>query len=155
MALLRLELEIDSDVYPELYARLASLHSLHARHEKLRQLAAVGLVWELVRLHGPALLELDGALAAGAQPAHEPPPLLVPPNLPVLMDAVDEDIPLPPQDVPSVTMATVAALRGDIEQPQVVDGGTEEEAPQPLPASRSGRSSRLKRMKARGLFHTG
>lgn len=150
MALLRLNLEIDSDVYPELYARLASLHGLAARHEKLKQLAATGLVWELLRLHGPALLELEDTAA----PPPAEPPLLVP-NLPVLLDVVDEDTPLPPHDVPSVTMATVAALRGDVDQPEVMDGGTEEPAPQPLPAARSNRSSRLKRMKDRGLFHNG
>jgi hypothetical protein len=167
MARLRFDLEIDSDVHPELYARLASLHSLSARHEKLKQLAATGLVWELLRLHGPALLELpeeaQAAIEAPPPPPEPPelelsldiPPLVVPSNLPVLMDAVDEDIPLPPQDVPSVTMATVVALRGDLEQPQVVDAGSEGAAPQPLPASRAGRSSRLKRMKDRGLFHNG
>jgi hypothetical protein len=162
MALLRLDLEIDSDVHPELYARLASLHSLAARHEKLKQLAATGLVWELLRLHGPALMALDtepaearpAAPVTPVAPAATEPPLLVP-NLPVLLDVVDEDTPLPPHDVPSVTMATVAALRGDVEQPEVVDGGTEEAAPQPLPAARSSRSSRLKRMKDRGLFHNG
>jgi hypothetical protein len=151
MALMRLELEIDSDVYPELYARLASLHSLAARQEKLRQLAATGLVWELVRLHGPAMLELDAALAPSLVLA-DAPPLDVPANLPVLLDVVGEDAALPPHDVPSVTMATVAALRGDVDQPEVVDGGAEDAAPQPLPASRSGRSSRLKRMRDRGLF---
>ena len=157
MALLRLELEIDSDVYPELYARLASLHSVTARQEKLRQLAATGLLWELARLHGPALMELEAAASPAQAPflaPAEPPPLVVPANIPVLLDVVGEDAALPPHDVPSVTMATVVALRGDVEQPQVVDAGAEEEAPQPLPA-RGGRSSRLKRMKDRGLFHNG
>ena len=173
MALLKLHLEIDSDVHPELYARLASLASLPARHEKLKQLAATGLVWELLRLHGPALMEI-GVEPAGepARPPAEPPlpdllpdlvldavpgppPMRVPRNLPVLLDVVGEDAALPPQDVPSVTMATVVALRGDLEQPQVVDGGAEEATPQPLPVSRHGRSSRLKRMKDRGLFHNG
>jgi hypothetical protein len=183
MALLRLHLEIDSDVHPELYARLASLASLPARHEKLKQLAATGLLWELLRLHGPALMELgaEPALPGAAPPGIPmsalaivpsmpeepplpdlgldavpvPPPMVVPRNLPVLLDVVGEDAALPPQDVPSVTMATVVALRGDLEQPQVVDGGAEEATPQPLPVSRHGRSSRLKRMKDRGLFHNG
>jgi hypothetical protein len=61
MALLHIELEIDSEVYPELYARLASLSRAPAREEKLRQLAATGLLWELARLHGPALADLASA----------------------------------------------------------------------------------------------
>lgn len=58
MAVLRVELEIDSDVYPELYLKLASLGRASAREEKLRQLAAHGLVWEIARLHGPAVFEV-------------------------------------------------------------------------------------------------
>jgi hypothetical protein len=67
---LRLELDIDADVYPELHATLTSLVSDASRGERLRQLAATGLVWETVRQSGyPKTLELPPA----------PPPL--PPRL--------------------------------------------------------------------------
>jgi len=52
MAVLRLDLDIDSDVYPELYAQLAFMSRGPARAERVRQLAATGLVWETVRMHG-------------------------------------------------------------------------------------------------------
>lgn len=51
---MRLEFDIDSEVYPELHAALSALKSTRARAERLRQLAAAGLVWEKVRLHGTA-----------------------------------------------------------------------------------------------------
>ncbi len=49
-------LDIDSDVYPELHARLSAIRVSGGRGECLRQLAASGLVWEALRLkgHGPA-----------------------------------------------------------------------------------------------------
>lgn len=68
MATIRLEFELDSEVYPELHATLSAMRSTRARAERMRQLAAAGLVWEKVRLHGAAAI---------AQPAEEPPPGLV------------------------------------------------------------------------------
>ena len=72
MATLHLELDIDSDVHPELYVRLASIERSPARQEKLRQLAATGLIWEIVRLHGPAFSEpkLIGFAYAYEQASH-------------------------------------------------------------------------------------
>jgi len=64
MPTVRLEIELDSEVYPELHAALASMRSARARAERLRQLAATGLVWEKVRIHGAA---------AGAPVAEERP----------------------------------------------------------------------------------
>ena len=64
MPTVRLEFELDSEVYPELHAALASMRSARARAERLRQLAATGLVWEKVRIHGAA---------AGAPVAEERP----------------------------------------------------------------------------------
>jgi len=52
MPTVRLEFELDSEVYPELHAALTSMRSARARAERLRQLAATGLVWEKVRIHG-------------------------------------------------------------------------------------------------------
>lgn len=193
MAVLHLELEVDSDVYPELYLKLASLPRPSAREEKLRQLAAHGLVWEIARLHGPAVFDIaapsampmrveqvvDHAAEASAAPAAQaagaswspnavdsndeaaipesvaaefdpgievdlaldafdampaapsdaavPPPL--PPELPVLLDVVVEADPVP------VAAAPRAPPR----------------APSP-PSHRAARSSRIARMKQRGLF---
>src|SRR4051812_17103317 len=79
MAVLRLDLEIDSEIHPELYARLASLGRRAAREEKLRQLAATGLIWEIVRLHGPAFVDLGPTeTAAAAARAGKPMPAPVP-----------------------------------------------------------------------------
>ena len=50
MAVIRLEFDIDSDVHPELHAMLSTIASLAARGERLRQLAATGLVWERTRI---------------------------------------------------------------------------------------------------------
>lgn len=72
MPTLRLEIDLDSDVYPELYATLDALRSARARGERLRQLAATGLVWELVRVRGP--VALGPATAPGTRPPPEPPP---------------------------------------------------------------------------------
>jgi len=84
MAHLRFELDIDSEVHPELYAKLASMERLPAREEKLRQLAATGLIWEIVRLHGPAFVDPNAVPASPSTPlaavapseaiAVEPPP---------------------------------------------------------------------------------
>jgi hypothetical protein len=63
----RLEFDIDSEVYPELHAALSGLRSSRARTERMRQLAAAGLVWEKVRLHGAT------AVAATATAPLEPP----------------------------------------------------------------------------------
>ncbi len=56
MATVRLQFELDSDVYPELYAALSALRSTQARNERVRQLATSGLVWENVRIYGAAAI---------------------------------------------------------------------------------------------------
>jgi hypothetical protein len=61
VAVIRLELSVDSEVYPELHAALAAIGSGASRIERLRQLAATGLVWETVRIHGAALARLPGS----------------------------------------------------------------------------------------------
>lgn len=58
MATVKLEFELDSEVYPELHAALSGLRSTRSRAERMRQLAAAGLVWEKVRLHGAAAVQL-------------------------------------------------------------------------------------------------
>jgi len=60
VAALHFEFAVDSDVYPELYAVLASISSDPSRGERIRQLAASGLLWEAVRLHGAPLTAIAG-----------------------------------------------------------------------------------------------
>jgi len=74
MATVRLEFDLDSDLYPELHAALVRLGDAGLRGERIRQLAAAGLVWENVRIHGAA--------AIGPNPA-VPPPVRVAPPVPV------------------------------------------------------------------------
>ena len=152
MATLHLELDIDSDVHPELFVRLASIERSPARQEKLRQLAATGLIWEIARLHGPAFSEpeavtlaspdlhgaaLAPAIDAGSASDHAP---LVPEDVPLLVDVVDE----------AEIGGGAAAMR-----PLVLP-----EAPlaAPSPVEASGgrtRSARIRRMKESGLFQNG
>lgn len=75
MAVMRLAIEIDSEVYPELHAGLAAVSRPEAREERLRQLAAAGLMWESVRMRGAAVTG--------------PAPRSAPPQVPVLQDVVD------------------------------------------------------------------
>ncbi len=63
MALLHLAFDLDPDVYPELHAALSLIASDSGRGERFRQLAATGLVWEKVRIHGQPV-SLSVALAA-------------------------------------------------------------------------------------------
>ncbi|HSW05234.1 hypothetical protein [Aquabacterium sp.] len=66
MAVIALAFEIDSEVYPELHAALSAMASDGSRGERLRQLAATGLVWEAIRIRG-----LPAAPTA-ARPEHVP-----------------------------------------------------------------------------------
>jgi hypothetical protein len=50
MAVLHLQFDVDSEVHPELHAMLSSIGSSLSQAERLRQLAATGLVWERLRL---------------------------------------------------------------------------------------------------------
>lgn len=74
MAILRLELDIDSDVYPELYAKLVTILAPGGRSERVRQLAASGLVWEMLRIegHAPPIVRRPGGMQPPAQPAVPP-----------------------------------------------------------------------------------
>jgi len=127
MAVLRLKVDVDSDVYPELYARLRGIEKAQAREERLRQLAASGLVWEAVRMHGPAATALPPPLPAAPKPATAS----ARPAVPVLLDVVDES---------------------EVSAPVPLD-----EPPLPPPLQTevqpvSPRSTRMRRMVDRGLF---
>lgn len=54
MTVLHLQFDIDSEVHPELHDMLRSISSSLSREERMRQLAATGLVWERLRLEGTA-----------------------------------------------------------------------------------------------------
>src|SRR4051812_11275760 len=83
MPVVRLALDIDGDVYPELCAALSAIKNPVLRAERLRQLAATGLVWEVVRVHGPPAMQL------AALPAR------------------------PPQAMPAAAAAEVAEVAGE------------------------------------------
>lgn len=140
MPVMRLQVEIDSNVYPELYASLRAIESPHGQGERMRQLAASGLVWEAVRMQAPA---------AASAPLPPPQNVAEPPrapavlrSVPVLMDVIDEAAsPKPLDDMPR--------------------GAPAEDAPPLPPPLDSGvykpgaRSARMRRMVDRGLFKNG
>lgn len=77
MATLRVQFELDSDIYPELYNALCVVRSTQARNERVRQLAACGLVWENVRIFGAAAIgptptasDWGGTSVSAWQPDH-------------------------------------------------------------------------------------
>jgi hypothetical protein len=161
MAILRLQLEIDSEVHPELYARLASLGRFAAREEKLRQLAATGLIWEIARLSGPAFTDPDAAaLPAGELPSGDAATEAPDPD-PATIDAgaMDDHPAWMPADVPMLTDIVTEAETGvDIEAAAPADESATTAKVVPLhDARRDGktRSARLKRMKDLGLFQNG
>ena len=89
MAVLHLQVEIDREVVPELHDLLASIGSGVSREERLRQLAAIGLIWERTRLRAQAdimeAVPLSVASAVSAMPAAAAPRR----QLPVLTDVVN------------------------------------------------------------------
>ena len=146
MAVLHLQFDIDSEVYPELHDLLASIGSEMSREERLRQLAAIGLVWERTRLRAQAgIMEsavpvpvpvsiASGVLAtlASSAPAHQ---------FPVLTDVVD----------PSVVSGsnTAVALRGAAGDSSFGANDPVHDLPE---ARQKAHRSRLMRMKEKGLF---
>lgn len=78
MAILRLVVDIDGDVYPELYARLAAVAGEAGRSERVRQLATSGLIWETLRIENQATTVVRPA-AAPQPPARPPAPKRKPP----------------------------------------------------------------------------
>jgi hypothetical protein len=172
MATLHLELDIDSDVHPELYVRLASIERSSARQEKLRQLASTGLIWEIARLHGPAFgepgtvtfaptsstFDLGGALRpaidAGSVGDHPP---LVPEDVPMLVDVVPE-AEIPEGDAREATLSLVppplAASDAELRAASMDETPMPAAAPADVPGGRT-RSARIRRMKESGLFQNG
>ncbi|KQV82944.1 hypothetical protein [Rhizobacter sp. Root1221] len=171
MATVRLDIEIDSEVYPELHAALAGMRSARTRGERMRQLAAAGLVWENVRIHGAAAigptpaahqrpspptlddfidLAIDAVPEPAANPMSAPEPRvaerLVARPLPVLMDVVPDVAPEPdPTSAPPEAHDTGDPLVHHADDTLHLVSLAQK------PASRS----RLMRMKDKGLFKNG
>lgn len=135
MAVLQLQVDIDGEVYPELHDLLASIGSSVSREERLRQLAAIGLIWERTRLRAQAdiIESLPGAVAS-AVPAP-------PRHLPVLTDVVN------PTDFAGPNPAV--ALPGAADGSRIGANDPVHDLPE---ARQKAHRSRLKRMKERGLF---
>lgn len=77
MAIVHLEFDLDSNVYPELHAALSVLRSPQAQTERVRQLATLGLVWENVRIYGAAAI---GPTHTGNSLGATPPPSMSAPR---------------------------------------------------------------------------
>jgi hypothetical protein len=144
MAVLHLEFDIDSAVYPELHEVLAAIGSAVSRDERLRQLAAIGLIWERTRLQVQAgILDAASSLPAPGvpAPAAPAPAAASPRQLPVLTDVVE------PTEFPGSSPAT--ALQGVADEGRIGANDPVHD----LPAARkTAHHSRLMRMKERGLF---
>ena len=130
MAVLHVQFDIDSEVYPELHDLLAAIGGGVSREERLRQLAATGLIWERTRLRAQAeVVEAMPLAVASAVPATLA--ASVPSRqFPVLTDVVD------PGEVPGPNQA-VGANDPIHDVPE---------------ARQKAHRSRLKRMKDKGLF---
>lgn len=160
MAVIHLEFDVDSDVHPELHAMLSAIGNGLSQGERLRQLAAIGLVWETYRLQGQLSSPFvdsvaDQAVDAAATPASVPSSSDLPApqeiehevesaarELPVLFDVVHPDEATRLIAVIGKHSANSAAAGPD---PEPVP-----EIPQKTPTR-----PRLKRMKEKGLFKNG
>jgi len=141
MAVLHLKFDIDSEVYPELHELLAAIGSKASREERLRQLAAIGLVWERTRLRAQAdvVQAMPVSVAAGMPAALAAPAPMR--QFPVLTDVVE------PRDVSGPHQAV--ALHGIPEENPVGANDPIHDVPE---ARQKAHRSRLKRMKEKGLF---
>lgn len=115
MATVRLEFDLDSDVYPELHAALLRLGDASLRGERIRQLATAGLVWENVRIHGAAAIGPNPAVAP--VPPRGVPPAPVPAPLPVFAAEVEP----PAERKPPRPKKTPARRRDDVRGADFVD----------------------------------
>lgn len=161
MAVIRLKVDVDSDVYPELYARLSSIERAAAREERLRQLAAVGLIWEAVRMHGPAATALPPPVPPLPDAAPRPPAPRPKTVREELLRVAAQEAPQPreassqPDALPAVPVLFDIVDEAEVSSPVPLD---EPPLPPPLqtqvqPAAT--RSTRMKRMVDRGLFKNG
>jgi len=147
MAVLRLQFDIDSEVYPELHELLASIGSDVSREERVRQLAAVGLIWERTRLRAQAdiLDAVPAPVAAVVSVASVVSATLAAPasarQFPVLTDVVD------PSEVSG--SGHPIALHAAADASRVGANDPVHDVPE---ARQKAHRSRLQRMKEKGLF---
>jgi hypothetical protein len=66
MPVLHLQIDIDSNVHPELHAMLASMGKSVPQAERLRQLAAAGLIWEHLRIQVQSSPAVTASVATGS-----------------------------------------------------------------------------------------
>lgn len=140
MAVLHLQVDIDREVVPELHDLLASIGSGVAREERLRQLAAIGLIWERTRLRAQADL-LDSVSVDGAMQVASAVPAAPRRQLPVLTDVVN------PTEFAGANPAV--GLHGAAADSLVGANDPVHDVPE---ARQKAHRSRLKRMKEKGLF---
>jgi hypothetical protein len=162
VAAIHLEFDVDSDVHPELHAMLSSIGSALSQGERLRQLAATGLVWEKHRLQdrhdappSPAALAQASEVSAPAPSLSDPPAHReeiervvenVGRELPVLFDVVHPDEAPRLVAVTGRPSANSAASATDIaDGPSLVSAVPHKTLTRP----------RLQRMKEKGLFKNG
>lgn len=184
MSLLQLQIDIDSDVHPELHAALGSIAREPACGERLRQLAASGLIWEHLRAHAKAqaALAMGPPAETGRADAAAPPAAAAPATagdtgapiadaasrklprgeIPVLRDAIDLEHFAWPDGSTSVRDTSVAAglhaVGSDVAAP--LSQGTDSTCSAPAAdrtatVRRLGPRPRLLRMKEKGLFRNG
>lgn len=166
MSVLRLELEIDSEVHPELHAQLVALGSGASRGERVRQLASTGLIWEMVRTHGTPS-QLPGPSpkqeVAGAPPARQASTSARDDFIDLALDAVPAASAAEPAfDSPSPHIPVLRDVVGDWPGASGAANprGTERAAAEAPAAAvvlmhRAAPRSRLMRMKDKGLFRNG
>jgi hypothetical protein len=155
MAALRIHVEVDGAVHPELYLTLSAVDDDIHRAERLRQLASTGLIWERLRLADDQL-QMNRRIGTADEARQEP----VRPTaaavhgrsdergIPVLLDEVPQgqflqqlrSTPPPPVPITSSTPASLARRDED---------SAEDSSPT---VQMTGTRSRLMRMKNRGLF---
>ena len=149
MAVLHVQFDIDGEVYPELHDLLAAIGSGVAREERLRQLAAVGLIWERTRLRAQAdILEpMPASMTPGAQatPAASAPVR----QFPVLTDVVEPGEVAGPISGPISGPNQAVALHGAADGSRTGANDPVHDLPE---ERRQAHRSRLKRMKEKGLF---
>ena len=185
MAVVHVELDIDGDVYPELYAVLAALRQPMLRDERMRQLAAMGLAWEAVRLHGAVVTQVPArgtgfTATANSNSSSMSPPAVREQALPAPAALVSAPAPRSTsRTTPKSTSRKTTSRSGSSGQPQLPvlvdivatrqeemeaagasaadDGPDPPVDPMPVTAASrgSGARTRLMRMKDRGLFKNG
>ena len=164
MPLLQLQIDIDSDVHPELHAMLALVARAPARAERLRQLAATGLIWEQLRAQarssplaaGGSGIEPTPISASAGEPRPADGASRTAPrgDIPVLTDVIDEaTLPLPAHAADADADAALD-LASDWDLVGV-DRKHDRPEPAPTPVRQRAVRPRLQKMREKGLFRNG